>query len=128
MTTEKNEVFIGEGGIKNWWGWESTGGDSAWWEMNQILTVEGGTPHPPSRENLECSSKSEAIMKALDNANFACGIIVDLQKTFDTVGNSILNQISGNVMLHSIQNISPTIATYIINSARSKVCRIFWIL
>lgn len=30
MTTEKNEVFIGEGGIKNWWGWESTGGDSAW--------------------------------------------------------------------------------------------------
>lgn len=93
--------------------------------MNQILTVEGGTPHPPSRENLECSSKSEAIMKALDNANFACGIIVDLQKTFDTVGNSILNQISGNVMLHSIQNISPTIATYIINSARSKVCKIF---
>ena len=33
---------------------------------------------------------SEAIMKALDDGNFACGIFVDLQKAFDTVDHSIL--------------------------------------
>ena len=29
-------------------------------------------------------------MKALDDGNFSCGIFADLQKTFDTVGHSIL--------------------------------------
>ena len=33
---------------------------------------------------------TEAIMKALDDGNFACGIFVDLQKAFDTVDHSIL--------------------------------------
>ena len=33
---------------------------------------------------------TEAIMKALDNGNFACGIFVDLRKTFGTVDHSIL--------------------------------------
>ena len=35
-------------------------------------------------------SLTVAIMKALDNANFACGIFVDLQKAFETVDHSIL--------------------------------------
>ena len=33
---------------------------------------------------------TEAIMKDFDDGNFACGIFVDLQKTFDTVDQSIL--------------------------------------
>ena len=33
---------------------------------------------------------TEAIMKALDDGNFACGIFVELQKAFDTVDHSIL--------------------------------------
>ena len=33
---------------------------------------------------------TEAIMKALDDGNFACGIFVDLHKAFDTVDHSIL--------------------------------------
>ena len=33
---------------------------------------------------------TEAIMKALDDGNFACAIFVDLQKAFDTVDHSIL--------------------------------------
>ena len=33
---------------------------------------------------------TEAIMKALDDVNFTCGIFVDLQKAFDTVDHSIL--------------------------------------
>ena len=33
---------------------------------------------------------TEAIMKALDDGNFACGTFVDLQKAFDTVDHSIL--------------------------------------
>ena len=33
---------------------------------------------------------TEAIMKALDDGNFACGTFVDLQKAFDTVDRSIL--------------------------------------
>ena len=33
---------------------------------------------------------TEAIMKALDSGNFACGIFVDLHKAFDTVDHSIL--------------------------------------
>ena len=33
---------------------------------------------------------TEAIMKALDDGNFACGIFVDLQKVFHTVDHSIL--------------------------------------
>ena len=32
----------------------------------------------------------EAIMNALDDGNFACGIFIDLQKAFDTVNHSIL--------------------------------------
>ena len=33
---------------------------------------------------------TEAIVKALDDGNFACAIFVDLQKAFDTVDHSIL--------------------------------------
>ena len=33
---------------------------------------------------------TEAIVKALDAGNFACGIFVDLHKAFDTVDHSIL--------------------------------------
>ena len=33
---------------------------------------------------------TEAIMKALDDGNFACGFLVDLQKAFDTADCSIL--------------------------------------
>ena len=33
---------------------------------------------------------TEAIVKALDGGNFACGIFVDLHKAFDTVDHSIL--------------------------------------
>ena len=33
---------------------------------------------------------TEAIMKALDDGNFACGIFVDFHKAFDTVDHSIL--------------------------------------
>ena len=33
---------------------------------------------------------TEAIMKALDSGNFACGVFVDLHKAFDTVDHSIL--------------------------------------
>ena len=33
---------------------------------------------------------TEAIRKALDDNNFACGIFIDLQKAFDTVNHSIL--------------------------------------
>ena len=33
---------------------------------------------------------TESIMKALDEANFACGIFVDLEKAFDTVAQNIL--------------------------------------
>ena len=33
---------------------------------------------------------TEAITKALDDGNFACGIFGDLQKLFDTVDHSIL--------------------------------------
>ena len=33
---------------------------------------------------------TEAILKALDNGNFACDVFVDLQKAFDTVDHSIL--------------------------------------
>ena len=33
---------------------------------------------------------TEAIMKALDDGNFACGISVDLHKSFNTVDHSIL--------------------------------------
>ena len=33
---------------------------------------------------------TEAIMKALDDGNFACGIFADLRKAFDTVDHSIL--------------------------------------
>ena len=33
---------------------------------------------------------TEALMKALDDGNFACGIFVDIHKAFDTVDHSIL--------------------------------------
>ena len=33
---------------------------------------------------------AETIMKALDEGHLACGIFVDLQKSFDTVGKNIL--------------------------------------
>ena len=33
---------------------------------------------------------TEAIMKALDDGNFACGFFVNLQKVFDTMDHSIL--------------------------------------
>ena len=33
---------------------------------------------------------TEAIMKALDDGNFACGIFIDLQKAFYTVDHRIL--------------------------------------
>ena len=33
---------------------------------------------------------TEAIVKALDDGNFVCGIFVDLRKAFDTVDDSIL--------------------------------------
>ena len=36
------------------------------------------------------TSYTEAILKALDDGNFACGIFVDLQKAFDIVDHSIL--------------------------------------
>ena len=35
-------------------------------------------------------SLTEMIRNALDNGNFACGVFIDLQKTFDTVNHDIL--------------------------------------
>ena len=42
-------------------------------------------------------------MKALDDGNFSCGIFADLQKTFDTVGHSIL---LGKVCYYGIRGLT----------------------
>ena len=47
---------------------------------------------------------TEAIMKALDDGNFVCGIFVDLQKAFDTVDHSILLSKLCHYGMHGLTN------------------------
>ena len=58
-------------------------------ENNIIYSLQFGFRHHYST-SYALLNLTEAIMKTLDDGNFACGIFVDLQKAFDTVDHSIL--------------------------------------
>jgi len=56
-------------------------------QFNQIYSRQFGFPHSTSNtliNNVEC------IRQQLDKSEFACGVFVDLQKTFDTIDHEIL--------------------------------------
>ena len=58
-------------------------------DKNNIYSLQFGFwPHHSTSYAL--LNLTEAIMKSLDDGNFACGIFVDLLKAFDTVDHSIL--------------------------------------
>ena len=54
-----------------------------------IYSLQFGFPQQHST-SYALINLTEAIVKALDDGNFACSIFIDLQKTFDTVDLNIL--------------------------------------
>ena len=59
-------------------------------DQNELLHSLQFGFHKKFSTNFALVSLTEAIHKALDEGNFACGIFLDLQKAFDTVDHTIL--------------------------------------
>lgn len=56
-------------------------------EKNFLLNFQFGFRNKHSI-NLAINCLKEMILSALENHRFTCGVFIDLQKAFDTVGNS----------------------------------------
>ena len=72
-------------------------------DKNNIYSLQSGFQQHYST-SYALSNLTEAITKALDDCNFACGIFVDLQNVFDTVDHSILLCKSCYYRIHGLAN------------------------